>query len=255
VNPQERLSIPTCRGRFSDGRSRGGALDELEPGRLEDEAGWRLLLDANRFPTGHLTSYQQGGVRPTPDAAKSATICHMLTPISHFRRMSGAGLVCGLVLSASSAYAQAVPGTPGGEWLAYDVSTLPSEYVQRCAIPPAMMAQWRKTLDDVAAVVATSPALVGLTGHTPRLATGVDVTAPIGGTDCTKYALAGYVAFWPWLEKHVEPDPAARPGGPKYRLRKEWVNNGIGVLWISLNKIPSFAGSPWEKDERGVFFE
>ncbi len=162
---------------------------------------------------------------------------------------------CALVLTASSARAQAVPGKPGGEWLPYRAESLTSEHAQRCAVSPAVLAEWRRTVDEVVAIVATSPALAGLAGHVPEIVSHVDLVSPPGGTDCKRYALAAGVVLWPWMDKHVEPDPAARPGGAKFRLKGQWVNNTFGALWVWINAIPKFAGDPWEKDNRGVFFE
>ena len=179
----------------------------------------------------------------------------MVTPTSRSRIVSGVTCAGAIVLLAAGARAQGVPGKPGGEWLPYRAATLTSEYMQRCAVSPAVLAQWRKTVDEVVAIVATSPALTGLAGHVPEIVSHVDAASPPGGTDCRKYALAASVVLWPWMDKHVEPDPAARPGGPNFRLKGYWVNNTFGALWVWLNAIPKFAGDPWEKDDRGVFFE
>lgn len=179
----------------------------------------------------------------------------MLTPTSHSKALVGTACGCALVLFATSVRAQAVPGRPGGDWLAYRPATLTNDQMQRCGITTAVLAQWRKTVDEVASVVATSPALAGLTGHVPEMASHVDFVSPPGGTDCKKYALSADVVLWPWMNKHVEPDPAARPGGPKFRLKGYWVNNTIGALWVWINALPKFKGDPWEKDARGVFFE
>jgi hypothetical protein len=179
----------------------------------------------------------------------------MLTPSSHHWLVGGVACACALVLAASGARAQGVPGTPGGDWLAYRAESLTNDHMQRCAVTPAVLAQWRKTVDEVVAIVATSPALAGLAGHVPEIASHVDVASPPGGTDCKKYALAASVVLWPWMNKHVEPNPAARSGGPTFRLKGQWVNNTFGALWIWLNAIPKFEGDPWEKDGRGVFFE
>ncbi len=179
----------------------------------------------------------------------------MLPP--KFRSKTLVGVSCGLalLLIGAGARAQGVPGKPGGEWLAYRPATLTSDQMQRCGITPAVQAQWRKTVDEVAAVVAASPALAGLAGHVPEMASQVDLVSPPGGTDCRKWALSASIVLWPWMNKHVEPDPAARPGGPKFRLKGQWVNNTFGGFWVWINAIPKFEGDPWEKDARGVFFE
>jgi hypothetical protein len=179
----------------------------------------------------------------------------MLPPTSRPRIVLGITCACALVVFAAGARAQGAPGKPGGDWLAYRPATLTNDQMQRCGITPAVLAEWRKTVDEVASVVATSPALAGLAGHVPEMASHVDFLSPPDGTDCKKFALSASVVLWPWMNKHVEPDPAARPGGPTFRLKGHWVNNTFGALWVSINANRRFAGDPWEKDERGVFFE
>ena len=160
-----------------------------------------------------------------------------------------------LILAATATAAQGVPGAPKGDWLAYSLNTLPADNLRRCGVSPAVYAEWLKVVEAAAAVISTSPGFADLTGYVPMLvAGGNDYAEPAGTSDCKKGALGGYVAFWPWLLKHVDPIPAAA-GGPKFRLKSQWVNNTFGGLWIELNVVPHFDGSPWEKDERGVFFE
>jgi hypothetical protein len=160
-----------------------------------------------------------------------------------------------LLLPIPRALAQGVPGAPKGDWLAYEVQPFGVGYLERCGGTPAQLAEWRRTVEAVAAIIVTNPALADLTGYNPRLATSHAFTGPGGQSDCRKYVFEGSISFWPWLNKHVDPIPGAGAAGPKFRLKKQWVNNGFGGMWTMINAVPRFEGNAWQKDERGLFFE
>lgn len=160
-----------------------------------------------------------------------------------------------LLLPMPRALAQSVPGAPKGDWLAYQVEPFGVGYLERCGGTPAQLAEWRRTVEAVVAIIVTSPALADLTGYHPQLATSHAFTGPSGQSDCRKYVFEGSIGFWPWLNKHVDPIPGAGAAGPKFRLKKQWVNNSFGGMWITINAVPRFEGNAWQKDERGLFFE
>jgi hypothetical protein len=107
-----------------------------------------------------------------------------------------AALASALLVTAAGLSAQTVPGAPKGDWLAYSVLTSP-DTLQRCAVPPVVYAEWRKTVDAVAAVVSTSPGLADLTGYCPRLSAGADSYAtPAGVIDSSRKASRAHVPSW-----------------------------------------------------------
>ena len=113
---------------------------------------------------------------------------------------------------------------------------------------------WKPVLLALARIVRESPALKDLGGFYPQMFASADTSAqPVA---------SGELRLDPWWPHAVEPDPRAKPGEKRFRVKPNFVMNGPGGFSLYINWLPSgphgradgLDKAEWMRDAEGEFF-
>lgn len=157
---------------------------------------------------------------------------------------SGEALETGYPLIKGS---PADPGAPQGAWIGWDEMFGDPD---RRPVDDS----WKPVLLALATIVRESPALKDLGGFYPQMFASADSSAQPVAT--------GELRLDPWWPKAVEPDPRAKPGEKRFRVKPNYVMNGPGGFSLYINRLPDGPHGradgldkfEWTRDAEGEFF-
>ena len=161
-----------------------------------------------------------------------------------YKCYSGEALETGYPLIKGS---PADPGAPQGTWIGWDEMFGGPE---RRPVDDS----WKPVLLALARIVRESPALKDLGGFYPQMFASADTSAqPVA---------SGELRLDPWWPRAVEPDPRAKPGEKRFRVKPNWVMNGPGGFSLYINWLPNgphgradgLDKAKWMRDAEGEFF-
>jgi hypothetical protein len=101
---------------------------------------------------------------------------------------------------------------------------------------------WERQLREIEALIKAAPVFKDIRGYYPRII--LEAAPPAGG----RGPWLGHVAVEPWWWVSIERSPGGEPV-----VKRRWIDNGPGGLWMNVNSRGDLSHWAWWEDKEGRF--